>query len=93
MAFSPSPTIRAAVIEAYAAATGLTPEAAGAGYNGSPAVPFDSILGLELMVALEDRFNVEIPEEEETRAANFISLAAFARMAGKYVGAPAESKP
>lgn len=79
-----SPEVRAAVIAAYAEATGVDTQQATAGFDGDPLVAFDSIIGLELMVAVEARLGIEIPEVEETRGANFRSIAAFARMVDGY---------
>lgn len=80
-----SDAVKAAVIEAYTAATGVTRTAALNSFAGGASAPFDSIVGLELIVALEARFGVEIDETEETERANFSDLAAFTRMVERYV--------
>ena len=74
------------MIEAYTAATGVTRTAALDGFAGGASAPFDSIVGLELIVALEARFGVEIDEAEETTRANFSDLEAFTQMVERYVG-------
>lgn len=79
--------VEAAVIEAYCAATGVDPKTAAEGFAGGGSTPFDSIVGLELIVAMEIRFGAPIDEAEETKRDNFASLKAFTEMVERYVGA------
>jgi acyl carrier protein len=77
--------VEQAVIEAYVEATGLGRDAVVAGLDGSDEVPFDSVLGVELIVAMEGRFGVSISEDEEGQAKNFQNLRSFSKMVERYV--------
>lgn len=77
-----------AVIKAYCEATGLARDVVAAGLDGSDEVPFDSVLGVELIVAMEGRFGVRISEDEEGQGKNFKSLRSFSKMVERYVDRP-----
>ncbi len=79
--------VERAVIDAYCEATGLRRDVVVAGIDGSEDVPLDSVLGVELIVAMEGRFSVSIPEDEEGKAKNFGSLRNFSRMVERHVRA------
>ncbi len=81
------PDIERAVVEAYCEATGLSRKVVLAGIDGSADIPFDSVLGVELIVAMEGRFQIRIPEDEEGKAKNFKNLRSFSRMVERYARA------
>ena len=84
--------IERAVVDAYCAATDADRAVVEAGLDGDPAVPFDSILGVELMAAVEGVFKTTIPEAEETVAKNFKTLRDFARMIERYVSSREQAR-
>lgn len=78
--------LESAVISAYCAANGVKPADARSGFATPDALDFDSLVGLELMVALEARFGVDLPPREGTRHRSFETLRSFTDMVERYVG-------
>lgn len=75
-----------AVVAAYCAANDVKPAKAREAFGTPGGLEFDSLIGLELMAALEAKFGVEIPAREGTRRQNFATLRTFADMVERYVG-------
>ncbi len=69
--------VRAAVTREYADKTGMPLRDVELGYEGG--LEFDSVLGVELSVGLEDVLQILIPETALQKTEVFASLSAFAR--------------
>lgn len=72
---APSDEIKEAVILGYAELNNIPKDQVIAGFEGG--LEFDSLLGVELACALEERLGIEIPESKLTKSSIYKSLSAF----------------
>jgi acyl carrier protein len=80
--------VRAAVAREYADKTGIPLRDVELGFEGG--LEFDSVLGVELSVGLEDVLQVLIPETALQTTEVFSSLSAFARAIQSCIDAAAQ---
>ncbi len=71
-----SQIVRDAVISEYAQLQGVDPAEVEAGFDGG--VEFDSLIGVELAIGLEDALGVSIPDEDLVIPEAYESLHSFA---------------
>jgi acyl carrier protein len=70
-----SAKIKEAVVLAYAELNSVPREQVSAGFDGG--LEFDSLLGVELACALEERLGIDVPETKLTKSSVYKSLSAF----------------
>src|SRR5437016_1260892 len=81
------------VVRAYLASNHVKEEVVRRGFDGSKDVPVDSLVGEELLAAVEEECGVHVPSGESLNRGVRPSLRAYAELVERYAAKAAPARP